>query len=110
MILRRHALKLRYWPGRNPKDERGVLLDVDWSWIQALKGLDVGELRIGDKIGGHDNVRVIFFAPDTKPSGSALPVLWILAAFPKKGDEFSAAQIKIFRFRRQLIIKRAGGW
>src|SRR5438552_663523 len=66
MEVRRHALKLRFWPERNPQNEGGTVLDVDWSWIKALKGKNVGELRIDDRIGGHSNIRLIFFVAEQR--------------------------------------------
>lgn len=106
MIIRRHALKLRFWPSKAPTCDQGVLLDLDWSWIKALRGLDVGELRVHDRIGGHANIRIIFFVTSAKSSLLPMPVIWTLAAFPKKRDEFTDAQIKIFRLRRKLILER----
>ena len=61
--MKEDALKLRFWPEHEPEDDNGELLDLDWSWIKALRGLHVGELRIHDTIGGCDNLRVIFFDP-----------------------------------------------
>ncbi|NLE39222.1 MAG: hypothetical protein GX621_14460 [Pirellulaceae bacterium] len=86
--LRRHALKLRFWPENHPETEDGQVLDLDWSWVRSLSGKNIGELRIGDTIAGHDNLRVIFFVPQekTKP-----PIIWVLAAFQKKRDDFSKA-------------------
>ncbi len=101
--LRRHALKLRFWPNHHPENDDGQLLDLNWSWIRALPGKRIGELRIDDTIGGCDNLRVIFFVPreETEP-----PMLWVLAAFQKKRDDFSKAQIQTFKGRRELILER----
>lgn len=105
--LRRHALKLRFWPEHHPTDDNGTLLDLDWSWIQSLRPLRIGELRIQDTIGGCDNLRVIFFDPDieTKP----LPMLWVLAAFQKKRDHFTKAQLSTFKGRSVLVMDRFYG-
>jgi hypothetical protein len=83
---------------------KGQILDLDWSWIKALKGRGIGELRINDTIGGCDNLRVIFFDPGiaTEP----LPTLWILSVFQKKRDDFTKAQIINFRNRSLLILQR----
>ena len=35
-----------------------------------------------------------------------MPVIWILAAFQKKRDNFTTAQIKVFRMRARLILQR----
>jgi hypothetical protein len=106
---RRHALKLRYWPTKSPEDENGVVLDVDWSWIQAFKGLRIGELRINDKIGNCDNLRVIFFDPKTKREKDPLPVIWILAIFQKKADDFNKAQLTLIKARKNLVMERFYG-
>ena len=50
--LRRHALKLRFWPTGDVGDESGTLMDLDWSWVKSLPGTRIGELRIHDTIGG----------------------------------------------------------
>ena len=55
MEIRRHILKLRYWPENHPQDGQGQLLDLNWSWIRALRGAHVGELRIDDTIAGNEN-------------------------------------------------------
>lgn len=109
MRVRRHALKLRYWPEVSPRDEQGTLLDLDWCWIRALKGSRVGELRVHDAIGGCDNIRIIFFVPDNKVAkvpDKGLPVIWVLAAIQKKRNEFTEANLKVFRFRRTLVLER----
>ena len=102
--LRRHALKLRFWPEKHPEDQNGVVLDVDWSWIKAMKGLNVGELRISNKIGDCDNLRVIFFHP--KIHTEPLPMIWVLAVFQKKRDDFTKAQITTFKARRTIVLER----
>lgn len=101
--LRRHALKLRFWPNCRPEDSNGQLLDLDWCWIRSLSGKRIGELRIHDKIGDCDNLRIIFYSPpiSTKP-----PMLWVLSVFQKKRDDFTTAQLKSFDFRRTLILER----
>ena len=101
--LRRHALKLRFWPGYNPDDDAGQLLDLDWSWIKSLPGKRIGELRIDDAIGGCDNLRVIFFAPSIV---SEVPMLWVLSVFQKKRNDFTKAQIRNFDMRRRIILER----
>ena len=102
--IRSHALKLRYWPAKNPTTESGQLLDLNWDWIEALKGLNVGELRIGDKIGGFDNLRVIFFVGD-KRIRQPLPIIWVLHVMQKKRMDFSTADFAVFKARRSLVIE-----
>ena len=106
MDVRRHALKLRFWPSQSPVDEGGNLLDLDWCWIKATqkKRLNIAELRIHDVIGGHDNIRIIFFDPQIK--SDPLPMLWVLAVLQKKRDDFSTGQLSMFKLRRQLVLER----
>lgn len=106
--LRRHALKLRFWPAFHTADTSGNVVDLDWSFIRALPGLSVGELRIDDEIGGHRNIRIIFFvgpADERYP----MPCIWILSVFPKKRDDFTSAQLEIFRERRRIVMTRFYG-
>jgi hypothetical protein len=104
-IMRRHALKLRYWPEAHPKGPDGQLLDLDWSWVRACQGLRIGELRIHESLGGFDNWRVIFFE-GPKPKPKEVHRLWILQVMKKKRNEFTAADLSTFRLRRQLVIER----
>lgn len=105
IAVRSHALKLRYWPLRQLESDRGQLLDLDWCWIKALKGKDVGELRIGDTIGGHDNIRIVFYKGDPKIK-VPLPIIWILAVLQKKRNEWTTANTQTFKGRRTLVIER----
>ena len=109
MEVRRHALKLRFWPERCPADDDGQLLDLDWSWVKALSGKRVGELRISDSIGGHDNIRVIFFDPHKQAEKEPMPMLWVLAVFQKKRDDFTKHQILVFKTRRKIVLERFYG-
>jgi hypothetical protein len=103
--VRRHTLKLRFWPRSKPVDEGGKILDVDWSWIKSLPGMKVGELRLNDTIGGHDNLRVIFFVgpPDIRVP---LPMIWALRVMQKKRDDFSKHDLSVIRARRTLVLER----
>jgi hypothetical protein len=103
--LRRHVLKLRFWPKANAREAAGQVVDLDWSWIQACKGLDIGELRIHDVIGGNDNLRVIFFVGPERESES-LSCIWVLAVMQKKRDDFTANNLATFRARRLLVLER----
>jgi hypothetical protein len=105
MELRSHALKLRHWPARDVQDENGQLLDLDWSWIEALRGLRIGELRIADKIGGQENLRIIFYEGDRKVR-EPLPMMWVLDVLLKKRDYFTTNELDIFKARRTLVIER----
>ena len=103
--VRRHALKLRYWPQSMTTEPSGQVIDLDWSWIKSLPNQKVGELRIEDTIGGHDNLRIIFFVG---PPNERMPktCIWILAVLQKKRDDFSANQIALFKARRNLVYER----
>lgn len=102
-VLRRHSLKLRFWPERHPVDDNGTLMDLNWSWIQACKPNRIGELRIDDRIGDCDNLRVIFFDPDIR---EPLPTLWVLAVMQKKSQSFSSKNLATFKLRRRLVLER----
>lgn len=104
-ILRRHALKLRYWPENHPEDQSGKLIDLDWEWVRSLPGLKVGELRIDDEIGGHDNLRIIFFVGDAAIR-EPLPMIWVLRVMQKKRNDFTKNDLATFRARRLLVIER----
>lgn len=105
MEVRRQALKLRFWPAVHTVEASGRVVDLDWSWIRALPNLKVGELRIDDTIGGHDNLRIIFFVG---PESERFPkmCIWILSVFQKKRDEFTRAQLATFRLARLLVLQR----
>ena len=79
--LRRHALKLRFWPGCRTEDTDGQVLDLDWCWIRSLPRMRIGELRIHDTIGDCDNLRVIFYVP---PNEAKPPMLWVLSVLQPK--------------------------
>lgn len=101
--LRRHALKLRFWPDAQSEDTEGQVLDLDWSWIKSLPGKRIGELRIHDKIGDCDNLCLIFCVPPIKTTP---PMLWLLSVLQKKRNDFSTAQILNFKLRRKLVLER----
>jgi hypothetical protein len=103
--LRRHALKLRYWPDSITTEPSGQVVDLDWSWIRSLPGKKIGELRVHDTIGGQDNLRIIFFVG---PPNERMPktCIWILAVIQKDRDDFSTNNIAIFKARRSLVCER----
>lgn len=103
--VRKHALKLRYWPENHPADDAGQILDVNWSWIRTMRGLKTGELRVDDEIGGYKNLRIIFFVGE-RIQGNELPIICILAVLQKKRDDFTPNQIKLFSGRRRLVLER----
>jgi hypothetical protein len=103
--VRRHALKLRYWPDAFTTEASGQVFDLDWSWIRSLEGTKIGELRIHDTIGGQDNLRVIFFL-GPQCDRVAKRCIWILAVIQKRRDDFTAHQIRIFADRRLLVLQR----
>lgn len=95
--LRRQTLGLRYFPEKRRENEQGKIESLDWSWIMAMKGHRVGELRISGTLNGHTNLRVIFWVPDANDN---LPEIWVLAVFDKKRDDFTKGQIATFHSRR----------
>lgn len=103
--IRAHALKLRYWPAKSPTDVSGTVLDLDWTWVLAMKGLDVGELRIDDRIGDSDNLRVIFYVGPTEVR-EPLPMIWVLRVMQKKRNEFTTHDIDTFKARRTIVVER----
>lgn len=105
MELRANALKLRYWPSKATTDERGTLIDLDWCWIAALRGTNFGELRIADRIGGHGNIRIIFWRGQADAT-AARSTIWILEIVEKKRNDFTANELQIFDARRKLVIER----
>jgi hypothetical protein len=109
--VRRQALKLRFWDERH-EHPPGMLFDHTYESIKALKGLGIYELRLDDEIGGHENIRVIFFDPpsDWVPvEKKPMRVIWILEIFPKKRDEFTRNDLNRFRASRLLLAQRCYG-
>jgi len=104
MEVRSHALKLRYWPLKHPADKSGKLLDLNWDWIKALKGTEIGELRLDDTIGGFDNLRIIFLVGDKKVV-KPLPIIWVLQVMQKKRMEWTTNDLAIFKARRLQVIE-----
>lgn len=102
--LREHTLKLAYWPGSDGEGE--PVVDIDWSWIQGLRGRRVGELRIADQIGGHRNLRAIFYVAPTVLPDDPLSRIWILSVMAKKRQGFSSADRTTFDCRRSLVVER----
>ena len=103
MELRSHILKLRYWPTKNPTDDTGQLLDLNWGWVKSLKGSQIGELRIDDVIGGRENLRVIFAVLE-KADADPMPVICALHVIQKKRADFSAAELAVFWARKQMAL------
>lgn len=112
MEVRRHALKLRYWgdcaEGANP-----MVGDLDFEKIKTLHGYDVYELRIDEEIGGHKNIRIVFFLPpaDWVPKKEIpLPPLWVLWVGPKKKQSWSKSDIATFKARAVLVRDQFFDW
>jgi hypothetical protein len=109
-IVRREALKLRWFPNSGP--EGSPAIDLDWEWVKQVPGpRNIGELRLGS-IGGHSNLRLIFFRGDESvrflKQGAnvqeSLPMIWILKVFPKKANDFKTIEISSFRLQRKTVI------
>jgi hypothetical protein len=106
-LLRRHALKLAYWP--TGRDDGDSATDINWDWIKSLEKKRIGELRIDELINGQDNVRVIFFKANLVLEGSEIARIWLLTAFQKKAQKFSNAEIRAFSGMREIIVQRHYG-
>ena len=102
--LKKHCLKLRWWP-RSDGGDCGA--DLDWDWIDPERR--IGELRIDEAINGHDNVRVIFFKANMALSGESFCRVWLLDAFQKKTQQLSPISIRVWRAHRSLIVERFYG-
>jgi len=111
--VRRQALKLRFWDERHLHPP-GMLFDHTYESIKSLPGLGIYELRLDDEIGGHSNIRLVFFDPprDWQPvAGERKPmrVVWVLEALPKRRNDWTRNDITRFRAARLLIQKRFYG-
>lgn len=104
--LRRHALKLAFWPGGTTVG--GQVEDLNWDTITGMKPPKACELRIDDVIGGFDNLRLIFYVFDEKliRRGDVLPRLWILRVMQKKTQRFTNNDLKIFAARVAIVRQR----
>lgn len=107
--LRRQALKLRFWGSIDPSHP---IVDLDWSWIKALRNEDIAEVRISDVLDGKDNLRVITWHPNENleiewaPEYGPVKVIWVLAVMNKRRQEFTNANLATFRLRRQTALER----
>jgi hypothetical protein len=99
---RKHALKLAYWPGENIFNVN-MVMDLDWDWIRALRDEQIGELRISDTIGGHRNLRVVFWVTDSVLPGDTLPRIWTIAVVDKKANDWTTPELRSFRGRKQIL-------
>jgi hypothetical protein len=98
--IRRHALKLAFWPDH---------ADLNWDWVVSLKSKRVGELRIDETIAGCDNLRVIFFKANKRLPNEPLPRIWTLTVIQKKRQEFTGPEIAAFRTMRDIVFVRNYG-
>jgi hypothetical protein len=107
MEVRRNALKLRFWGQRHGQ---GRLLDLTYESIKAMAGSGVYELRIDDVIGGHRNIRVVFFDPpgiwEAQKWIPPLPLVWVLEALPKKRHDWTSFDIDRFGAKQATIKER----
>lgn len=110
--LRRQVLKLRFWGTDGDIQEDGLVVDLNWSWVKCVRELRIGELRIDDVIGGHDNLRAMTWHPQQasppswSPSHGNVPHIWVLSIFQKKRDDFTIANITNLKARRLTVIER----
>ncbi len=103
-VLRRHGLKLAFWPGGVDDALHGA--DLDWDWVRTLESKRVGELRIDEPIAGQENIRVIFFKANKLLDGDPMLRIWLLTVFPKKRQGFTTFEIDAWRAMRDLIVHR----
>jgi hypothetical protein len=101
---RRHALKLAFWPGFDGGG--GVVEDLHWSWIDGMPEPRAAELRIHETIGGCDNLRIIFYVSKIVLPSDPMPRIWTLAIMQKKTNCFNSHDLKIFRGRLTILLKR----
>lgn len=85
---RRHALKLAWWPDSGDA-AAGEVVDLDWEWIKGAGHRRTGELRISDWIGGHNNLRVIFYVSDRRLPDDPMSRIWTIAVLQKKSMGFT---------------------
>ena len=104
--LRKHALKLAFWP--TGETVSGQVCDLDWDIISGMSPPKAYELRIDDAIGGFDNLRLIFyvFRKDLILPCDVLPRLWILAVMQKKTPRFTVHNLTTFSGRVTLVQQR----
>jgi len=104
-LIRRHALKLAFWPkGEDPRGQ--PIVDLDWDWVKGLERLRIGELRIDDQIAGQRNIRIIFFKAKKMLPDDPLPRIWPLTVFVKKRMDFSKKEIAAWRAMRNIVVIR----
>ena len=113
--VRRQALKLRWWDERH-LFPTGILVDLSYEKIKALKDESIYELRLTGQIGGQSNIRVVFFDPpkDWVPlvpypvvaDEQTMRVVWVLEAMPKKRNEWTRADLDRFSGSQLLIRER----
>jgi hypothetical protein len=105
--LRRHALKLAFWP-KGPVGSGGTVVDLDWDEIKGMSGPRACELRIADIIGGFNNLRLIFYTFEKAVvlTGDVLPRLWVIGVMQKKTERFSNNQLRIFSSRVTILRQR----
>jgi len=102
---RRQILKLAFWPraGDSGSDQ---VQDLDWEWVKGLGEHKVGELRIADRIGGYDNLRVIFHVTDVVLKGDPMPRIWVISVLQKKSQKFTARDLQTFKGRVRILRHR----
>jgi hypothetical protein len=101
---RRHALKLAFWPGFDGGG--GLVEDLHWSWIDGMGEPRAAELRIHETIGGHDNLRIVFYVSKVVLPEDTMPRIWTIAVMQKKTSRFEHDDLKTFRGRLRILLKR----
>ena len=109
MEVRRQALKLRFWGQRHEAGTDASILDLSYESIKAMPGSGVYELRLDDEIGGHRNIRIVFFVPPSEWKclhDLPLPALFVLEPVVKKRNEWTAGDLARFRAGRAVVKER----
>jgi len=84
-ILKRHGLKLMWWPAGMEGGEAGA--DIDWDWIKTLESKRIGELRVDEHVNGCNNVRIIFFKANIIIPGDPLVKDVAFDNFPERSPK-----------------------
>lgn len=109
MEVRRQTLKLRFWGERHLLGSDTGIFDLSYEPIRTMKGSGVFELRLDDEIGGHRNIRVIFFVPPDSLVSNAptpLPMIWVLETIPKRRPQWTVHDIDRFWAVRTVVEER----
>ena len=101
--LRRHILKLRFWPtGCYPDIWPHLVEDLAFRPVEGMA--NVYQLEIAGPIGPCENLSAVFYVTDVKIDDDLLPRIWVLEVLP--GQEISARDMRSIRARIRILQKR----